>query len=223
MSNDNIPEVWRILLPDILNPFYNIKFEEKLFRDVEAGVSLNTLRFWKNRRSAIIGISQKPEDELDISVCSKYNISIVKRFTGGGTVYHDLGNINWTIAIRKDSSIINDGIKIHDLYERFSYPVVKSLQGLGLNAWYKPSTSIYINGKKISGLAMGITRDSVLCHGTLLVDSNIKLLTCALKKLKEPVANINDYTTSRLSHQKIIEEIIINFKKIYNIKFTNRA
>jgi lipoate-protein ligase A len=192
--------------------------EESLLLAVEAGLSPNTLRFWKNRRSVIIGISQKQEEELDFEICSKYNVNVVKRFTGGGAVYNDLGNLNWTIVYKKGTSKSLKGNNIQELYEELCSPVISAIRRFCLNAEFKPPTSIYLLDKKISGLSMYIKKNSVLCHGTLLLDADIKILNSVLRKIKDPVTNINDHTVDKISDWDILEKIIEQVQKKFKIK-----
>ena len=219
MQRDVLNEDWRIILPDITDPHQNILLEKRIFISVENGNCPSTFRLWKNKPSAIIGISQKPEDELNIDICTKLNIPIVKRFTGGGTVYHDLGNLNWTYFIRKDERNVPKKFKIHTLYNILSFPIITTLKEAGLDAKLKPPTGIYLFGKKISGFAMRIKRNSILCHGTLLIDSDLIILNKIFKKLKEPVTNINYHTNTKISQMYIIREIIANVKKQFHINF----
>ena len=200
--------MWRVLLTGDVDPYRNMAFEESLLLSVESGSSPNTLRFWRNKRCVVIGLSQNKADELDLEKCHDYGVHILKRFTGGGTVYHDLGNLNWTVVCRMDIPVIKKIQGVYGLYERLSNPVVEALQDLDINAEFKPPNSIYLQKKKISGLAMCIKKSSILVHGTLLVNADINLLNRSLKKLKDPVTNISFHTKSTFQQSDIIEKII---------------
>ena len=209
---------WRVLLPGDTDPHRNMALEESLLLSVEDSSSPNTLRFWKNERSVFLGFSEKPEEELDLESCFKYHVSVVKRFTGGGTVYHDLGNLNWTIVYQKNSHIMKNIKGFTDIFMKLSYPLIASLQDLDVDAKFKPPTGIYLFDKKISGMAMRIKRNSILCHGTLLIDADLNILHSILRNLKEPVTNINDYTSTKISQSDIIQKMIENVQKIFRIQ-----
>jgi len=213
-----LKDEWRILVTEDEDPYRNMALEESLLLSVESGYSLGTLRFWKNRRSAIIGISQKPEEELNLEICSKHNVSIVKRFTGGGAVYQDLGNLNWTIVCKKDTHFVREVSGVYELYEWLCYPVVAALRGYDLDVKFKPPTGIYLLDRKISGLAMRIKQNALLCHGTLLIHADINLLNLVLRKMKEPVTNINNYTKAKVSERDITEKIIVQVQNLFKIE-----
>jgi len=191
--------------------------EETILLGSELGSSPNTLRFWTNSRSAIIGISQNPIKEIDLEACSKYHVAIVKRFTGGGTVYNDLGNLNWTIVINKNS-LPKDIEGVLEIYKKMSQSMILALKNLDIKANFISPNSIFLFNKKISGLAMYVKSKSILCHGTLLIDSDLNILDSVLKNLKNPVTNINDNIDIKVSKNEIINELIKTLSKTYNIK-----
>ncbi len=210
--------VWRVLQTRDTDPYRNMSLEESLLLAVEARFSPNTLRFWKNQRSAILGISQKPEEEVNLENCSKHHVCVVKRFTGGGAVYNDLGNLNWTIVFQKELLNNLNVLGIHELYEVLCSPVISAVRDFGLGAEFRPPTSIFLMNKKISGLSMRIYKNTILCHGTLLMDADITILNSILKKLKDPVTNINDHAKVKITDEDIMRKIIEHARNIFKIR-----
>jgi lipoate-protein ligase A len=84
------------------DPYMNLAFEEAFVRVLSLRNPCPTLRIWRNKNAAVIGYFQKADEEVKLDVASKYDVAITRRFTGGGAVYHDLGNINYAIAVKSD-------------------------------------------------------------------------------------------------------------------------
>jgi len=199
--------MWRLLLLGETDPYANMAVEEGLLRAVEEGDAPNTLRLWRSTCSIVIGWSEKPKETLNLGNCRRLKIPVVRRFTGGGTVYHDLGNLNWTFALRKEMRDQGKVMSARETFEKFSSPVLEALRVLGVEASFREPNSLYVKGGKVSGMAMYVKRRSVLCHGTLLVDADLSLLELALKRLKDPVANVNDEAPSRLGMEEMAKAI----------------
>jgi len=208
--------VWRLLTSGETDPYLNMAVEETLLEAVERGETPNTLRLWRSSRSAVVGWSEKPEETVNFEECRHLQIPVVRRFTGGGTVYHDLGNLNWTFAFRKkwEGEIISS-LRI---FEACSVPIIEALEGLRIMARFKPPNSLFIGSNKISGMAMYVKRRSVLCHGTLLIDADLNLLKLTLKRLKDPVTNLVDEAPSRLSVEEVMKLILEASEKALTIK-----
>jgi lipoate-protein ligase A len=207
---------WRFLISEETDPFQNMAIEEALLSAVEQGFSPNTVRFWKNKPSVIIGSFEKPYEVLNISSCLQYDIIPVRRFTGGGAVYNDLGNLNWTVICRKDSRLLDKINNISGFYEKILNLIVLSIKELGIESEIRYINNIFTSEGKISGTAMYVKKNTVLCHGTLLINSNLDILRTVLKELKYPVINISKI--NNISDESIINEIIVSIKKLHNIK-----
>ncbi|MCD6262892.1 lipoate--protein ligase family protein [Candidatus Bathyarchaeota archaeon] len=197
---------WRLLSLGETDPYRNMALEEVLLEAVEEAAP-NTLRLWRNTRSVVIGWSQRPEEVLNLENCRCFGVSVVRRFTGGGAVYQDLGNLNWTFACRRDVPPLRRGMTARQVFKRLSSPILEALRELGLEAEFNPPNAIYLEGGKISGMAMYIKRRSLLCHGTLLVDSDLNLLRLTLRRLKDPVTNLREEIPS-LTMEEVMNSII---------------
>ena len=152
------------------DPTYNLAFEEFVQANRREG---NYLILWQNKNAVIIGSNQNASEEINRDFVQQHNIQVVRRNTGGGAVYHDLGNLNY-------SFITDSG----DLQNRsatlFTDPVVKALRGLGLDSEASGRNDILVSGCKVSGTAQHLMQGRILHHGTLLFDSNPEMIAGAL-------------------------------------------
>jgi len=166
----------------------NIAVEEAVLRAVNEKLSPNTIRFWRNVNSVVVGRNQSIKKAVDLNVCKKLGITIVRRFTGGGAVYQDHGNLNWSIFLRRSNSI--SPIIISDVFKIFGGAVAKGLDFLEINVNFQPPNMIQFNGKKISGLAAYAKHDAILCHGTLLISTNLDTLSEVLPLHKDSLTKV---------------------------------
>ena len=148
------------------DPCFNLAFEEFVLCNRTEG---EYLLLWQNRNPVVVGRNQNTEEEINRPFVSRHRIHVVRRMTGGGAVYHDLGNLNY--------SLITDAPDAERIsMERFTLPVVNALRGLGLDAEASGRNDILVSGRKVSGTAQRLYRDRILHHGTLLFDSDLSLL-----------------------------------------------
>jgi len=181
-----------------LNPFYNLAFEEYVLRNRTDG---DYLLLWQNDNTIVIGQNQNTEAEINRTFVEDHGIHVVRRSTGGGTVYHDLGNLNY-------SFITDSGDASRLTMDRFTKPIVSVLQQLGLDAEASGRNDILIEGKKVSGTAQRLMGKRILHHGTLLFDSNPDMISGALhvdpekfrskstKSVRSRVGNIRSFLQS---------------------------
>lgn len=153
------------------NPAYNLAFEEYILSHKKSG---DYLLLWQNDNTIVIGQNQNTEEEINREFVEKHGIHVVRRTTGGGAVYHDLGNLNY-------SFITDAGEKESINFRRFAEPVVETLRALGLDAEASGRNDILVSGCKVSGTAQRILGSRVLHHGTLLFCSNPEMIAGALK------------------------------------------
>ena len=146
------------------DPFFNQAFEDYVFRTYREG---DVLLLWRNRPAVVVGCYQNICREVHMRALLDRGIPVVRRMSGGGTVYHDLGNLNYTL--------ISDQTGPLD-YNRCLEPVIRALNALGVPAHKNRTCDIAVDGKKISGSAQKIAGGRVLHHGTLLFDSDLSLL-----------------------------------------------
>lgn len=155
---------------NIHDPRMNLAIEEYLLRHVAMDEPL--LLFYINEPSVIIGRNQNTIEEIDPDFVEANGVHVVRRLSGGGAVYHDLGNLNF-------SFVTNGRSQLHN-FAQFIQPVIQVLQTLGVAAELRGQSDIFADGKKISGNAQYATGERMFSHGTLLFDSNLQNLLQAL-------------------------------------------
>lgn len=169
----------------ITDPQINLAIEEYALNHLD--INETYLLFYINQPSIIIGRNQNTIEEINTEYVDKNNIIVVRRLSGGGAVYHDLGNLNFSF-ITKD-----DGESFHN-FLKFTEPVIEALQKLGVNAELSGRNDIQVGGRKISGNAQFSTKGRMFSHGTLMLDSEIENVVSALKvkktKLNQKALNL---------------------------------
>lgn len=149
------------------DPYFNMAVEEYVLSEFAEEVFM----LWRNEPAVIVGRNQNAHAEINIEFVKDKEIKIVRRLTGGGAVFHDLGNVNFTF--------VKNGADPD--FRKFTQPIVEVLQRLGVNARFEGRNDLTIDGKKFSGNAMTISKGRTLEHGTMLFSSNMGDLSEALK------------------------------------------
>ena len=152
------------------DPAYNLAFEEYILAHFRKG---SILILWQNDNAVIIGRNQNTAEEINQQFVNDHKIRVIRRNTGGGAVYHDLGNINYSFIADADS-IDRSATQL------FLTPVVNALRGLGMDANFSGRNDILVSDRKISGTAQQLSKGRLLLHGTLLFDSNPAMISGAL-------------------------------------------
>ncbi len=149
------------------DPYYNIALEDYLYRQLRP---LDTIyMLWVNRPSVFMGRYQWAEAELDLDYLEEHDIALLRRTSGGGTVYHDLGNLNFT-AIKNDHS--GQGFDL----KAFPTPIQRALAGRGVVVERSPRGDLRLDGYKVGGAAEAVNRSRMLYHICLLFDANLEEL-----------------------------------------------
>jgi len=189
----------------------NLALEEYVLRHKMAGDDL--LLFYVNAPAIIIGRNQNTVEEIAADLVAARGIRVVRRISGGGAVYHDLGNLNFSFMTRDVSGRFNR-------YDKFNGPVVEVLRGLGVPAEISGRNDILADGRKISGNAQFATTDRMLSHGTLLLDSDLddvsaalrpkagKIESKGLKSIRSRVANISEFLSAPITVDELRERIL---------------
>jgi len=165
---------WRLLDLEYPDAPSNLALEEAIARQVGEGKSPPTLRLWRNRNAAVIGENQSAQAELRLDACKELGVEVVRRFTGGGAVYHDLGNVNYSICTRKLSP---SSPELHQSVFRQSLDCTATcLESLGLESSRIPINTIVVRGRKISGGAGAIRWGAVFYHGSILVSTDLDIV-----------------------------------------------
>ncbi|MBT2603916.1 lipoate--protein ligase [Peribacillus frigoritolerans] len=200
----------------ITDPRINLAIEEYALKHLN--IDETYLLFYINRPSIIIGRNQNTIEEINSDYVDEKGITVVRRLSGGGAVYHDLGNLNFSF-ITKD-----DGDSFHN-FKKFTQPVVETLEKLGIHAELSGRNDILAEGKKISGNAMFSTKGRMFSHGTLLFQSEMDHIVSALKVKKDKieskgiksirsrVGNIADFLKEPMSVEKFRSFLLQNIFK----------
>lgn len=183
------------------DPYFNLALEEYLFNLDDDN---NYMLLWQNEPTIVVGKYQNTAEEINSDYVREKGIHVVRRITGGGAVYHDLGNLNYTFISK------GTGKKEFD-FGKFTMPIIKALEKLEIKAELSGRNDITIDGKKFSGNAQYVKYGKVLHHGTLLFNSRMEELTKALKvspdkfqskgikSVRSRVTNISDYLARTIS------------------------
>lgn len=156
------------------DPHFNLALEEYVFTTIaEENQGEPILILWQNEPSVIVGKYQNTIEEINYDYINEKGIHVVRRNTGGGAVYHDLGNLNY-------SFIIPD-VKADVDFKTFTGPIVKALRSQGINAEQTGRNDILADGRKFSGNAQQFSRNRLLHHGTLMFDVNMEDVANSLK------------------------------------------
>jgi lipoate-protein ligase A len=193
---------WR-LIEEIDNDVYqNLAIDESLARTMaKQDDKVNTLRFWRSESAVVIGRFQCVHEEVNLAFCEDNQISIARRFTGGGTVYHDSGNLNFSICVDKRESYVPRSLK--EIYERFIGGVAAGLQSIDIPAVYDPVRScIRIGDLKITGTAGWLKRGVAFLHGTLLVNADLASLRESLNPPENQPVYLRDRSRIRCTESK---------------------
>ncbi len=206
------------------DPYMNLAIEEAIVRARSAEIiEDDTLRLWRNKNAVVIGYFQVAEEEVDLRKTSELRIPVVRRFTGGGAVYHDLGNLNYAITVKpKDKSpdIIND------VYGSLLKGVLIALEKIGVKPCIENINDIVVGDKKISGTAASVRWNTLFLHGSLLVSTDLsilasvlkvplkKLLDKKIKDVKYRVTRLQDILGRGVTYRELIESFIQGYSEL---------
>ncbi len=151
------------------NAYFNLAMEEYFLKNAKEDIFL----LWRNENAIIVGKNQNTLSEINYDYVKNNNIKVVRRQSGGGAVFHDLGNINFTFISYNDNSFSD--------FKKFTMPIVDALKGLNIDAEFSGRNDLLIKNQKFSGNAQYNYKNNVMHHGTLLFSSEINDLSAALK------------------------------------------
>lgn len=202
------------------DPRYNLALEEYVFKNLpleDGGYVL----LWRNEPAIIIGKNQNTLEEINMKYVKENNIHVVRRVTGGGAVYHDLNNLNFSFITKAEDIGEID-------FKAYTIPALRALERLGIDCELSGRNDITIHGKKFSGIAQSVIRDRVLNHGTLLFNSELEVLSKALnvkrdkieskgvKSVSSRVTNIKPYVKDDIDVIEFRNILLINIFEYEN-------
>lgn len=205
------------------DPFFNLAAEEYVFRNYKED---DVIMLWRNTPSVIVGKHQNPYREINVAFVRENHLPVIRRISGGGTVYHDPGNLNFTFIRTLQSRYTVD-------FNAFLQPVISVL-----NRWHIPcersgKSDLTVHQRKISGNSQHLFKNRVLHHGTLLYSTDLENLTKLLandtgryrdKSIRSnpaAVANISEFLSDpppvEIFQQRLAEELMNNFSPVHRI------
>lgn len=203
--------VKRIIISETFDPAYNLGLEEYL---IDSGEEI--LYLWQNDNTIVIGRNQNPYKECNLKKMKEDDIALVRRKSGGGAVFHDLGNLNFTIISPKREDNISSNFNL----------VNEALRNLNIDSVFNGRNDLHVDGKKISGNAF-YEKDNIFCHhGTLLIDVNmdklsnyltaskLKLKSKGINSVKSRVVNLVDL--NKEIDIEAVKDVLINGYKSVN-------
>ena len=195
----------------------NMAFDEYALEQLPLDEPLFYL--WQNRPAVIIGLNQNAYAEVDIDYLHRHDIALARRITGGGAVYHDLGNLNYTI-VGRSADIERD-------YPQYARHMMLALQALGVKAELSGRNDILVDGRKVSGYAKRVYKDRLMVHGTLMFDVDIerlthvltpptdKLISKGIASVKSRVANLKGFLTGITSTLELSQALEHHLSRQY--------
>ncbi|MFV0391740.1 MAG: lipoate--protein ligase [Paludibacteraceae bacterium] len=208
-------------------PDYNIALEEYCFKKLLQHDKVFIL--WINEPAIIVGKHQNTIEEINAEYVKENGIHVVRRISGGGAVYHDLNNLNYTIISNEYKDVDFD-------FKSFSKPVIDALAELGVTAEFTGRNDLVIDGKKICGNAQAYIKGRVMHHGCLLFDTDLSVLSKALeapkdkieskgiKSVRSVVDNILPHLPEKISVEefadKILDQMKLKFPEIKEYRLT---
>ncbi len=211
---------------DSFDPYFNLALEEYVFECLPKDE--NYFMLWQNANTIVIGKYQNAMLEVNRKVVDERGIKVARRLSGGGAVYHDMGNLNFTFIVdQKDADGMN--------FRIFVTPVIETLKELGVDAEFTGRNDIVINGCKISGNSQYVKKNRVMHHGCIMLDSDLDKVADALnvraakfksksvKSVRSRVTTINDNAPRKITMEEFksaLKEHILGDDSIEPYKLT---
>lgn len=198
------------------NPYFNLAAEEYLLKNFSDDIFM----LWRDEPSVIVGKHQNTLAEINLDFIKDNSIKVVRRLSGGGAVFHDLGNLNFTFIVNGEDGNLVD-------FQKFTKPILDVLLTLGIDAKFEGRNDLTIEGKKFSGNAEHVYKRRVLHHGTLLFSSKMTDLSDALKvnplkyqdkavkSVRSRVTNISDHLSTSMDVLQFRDLIMNHIQEMY--------
>lgn len=184
------------------DPYYNMAFDEYCLENL--AIDEPVFYLWQNRPAVIVGLNQEVNTEVNLDYLRQNNIVLARRVSGGGAVYHDWGNLNYTIVGRSED--------LERDYPEYAGLMMQALRKLGVQAELSGRNDILVEGKKVSGFAKRVSKNRLMVHGTLMYDVNLDVLTQSLnppatKLQTKGIASVRSRVTNLREHLPEIKDI----------------
>ena len=206
---------WRLLRTYWPDRELNLALEWALLKLVGQSACPSTIRIWTNPSCVVIDRSRRSLAEVRLEACRKLGIPILRRPTAGGAVYHDEGNLNWTVVAKRKGA--RKFLRPSDLEGAAARAIINVLASYGLGGQHKPSEGVFVGSLKLSGMAMYLARDAIMVHGTLLVSANLSSLREVLY-CKYEVANLLDLLGSGAELGKLEARLASSLARAFGVE-----
>ncbi|KAH9899541.1 Lipoyltransferase and lipoate-protein ligase [Cubamyces lactineus] len=205
-----------IYVSESTDPYFNLTFEDWLFRHKSPDEP--ALLLYRDSPCVVIGRNQNPWKEVNLRASRRTGIPFIRRHSGGGTVYHDLGNTNFSIHLPRASFDRHATAQV----------VLKAVRSMGVDANVNDRNDICVGKEKVSGSAYKIVKDRAYHHGTMLISTRLDTLgqllrsgkdtmeTRGVASVRSPVCNLQQYHAG-VSHEKFLEAVIDAYRQEYDI------
>lgn len=205
-----------IYLSTSTNPYFNLSLEDWLFRHAPQKEPL--LLLYRDAPCVVIGRNQNPWKEVNLRAARAQGIPWVRRRSGGGTVYHDLGNTNFSIHVPRTTFDRGATAQV----------VLRAVRALGIDAGVNERNDICVGGEKASGSAYKIVSGRAYHHGTMLITTRLEtlgdllrvdkdtMITKGVASVRSPVCNLAQFS-KKVSHEMFVNAVVDSFKAEYGV------
>jgi len=221
-------EQWRLLKTGFKNAYSNMAIDKAILVAASEGKVPPTVRFYGWNPPAIsLGYFQSVTDEVDIQACGRFGVEYVRRITGGGAVFHEK-ELTYSIVVPESHPAIPKNIM--ESYGRICGAVMHGLSHLGIDSEYAPINDIITGGRKISGNAQTRKYQTVLQHGTVMMDVDVEKMFSVLKvpnekikdkliaDVKQRVTSIKHQLSKEISFTEVARAMKIGFEEEFHIE-----
>jgi lipoate-protein ligase A len=210
---------WRQINTNIADSYYVTAADEAIINYRQKNYVPNTLHFYRRNQSTIsLGRSRKIQHDIHLDTCHKHDITILRRITGGGTIYTDPGCLIYSLIFNPQDTPITSK---QDAFNQICSAVINALSSHGISATYKPPNDILLNGKKISGAGIIKKNPIILIHGTLLHSTNLIIMQQLLKKQENntKVTSLKQEINNPPKIQTLQQSIAHQIAQLFQISF----
>jgi lipoate-protein ligase A len=198
------------------DPYFNIATDEYILKHIQE----DCFMLWRNDNAIIVGKFQNTLSEINYEYVKEHNISVVRRLSGGGAVYHDLGNLNFSFTESGKDTNLSD-------FEKFTRPIIEVIRSLGVDARFEGKNDLVIDGRKFSGNAAHIYNNKILHHGTILFASEmrnisealrinpVKYIDKAVKSVPKRVTNISEHLKNPITLEEFAKKLMDHVLSTY--------